>query len=156
MFDIVIIAVGKIKESYLSQGIGEYLKRLSPYARIVMEELKPETFRRESDMEKSKGLEAERIIKCLDKYEDSHVIILDENGKQFTSESFANKIKTLANKKIVFVVGGSLGLGQEILNRNFDKLALSQMTFTHEMARLILVEQIYRAISIIKEKDYHH
>ena len=156
MFDIVIIAVGKIKENYLLNGIGEYLKRLSPYARIILEELKPEIFRRESDMEKSKNLEAERIIKCLDKYEGSHIIVLDENGKQFTSESFADKINNLTNKKIVFVIGGSLGFGQEILNRNFDKLALSQMTFTHEMARLILVEQIYRSISIIKKKDYHH
>lgn len=153
MFDIVILAIGKIKENYFSEAAKEYLKRLRPYARIEMVELEPASFNN-SNKEKSKKKEAEKILAYLEKQPDAQVFILHERGKSLDSGDFAKTLDT--NRRTIFVVGGSLGFDESILEKNWLKLSLSPLTFPHEMARVILLEQVYRAATIIKGKDYHY
>lgn len=155
MFNIIVLAVGKIKEKYFQEAIGEYLKRLRPYAKITIEELRAEPFKNESEKIKSKKIEGERILNFLEKHSDSEVIILDEHGKKYSSPEFANYFSKI-NRSVVFVVGGALGIDENVIKKYSNKITLSDMTFPHEMARLFLVEQIYRAMTIIKNKEYHY
>jgi len=154
MFDIIILAIGKIREDYFAEAAGEYLKRLKPYARIEMVELEPAPFN-SSNKEKAKRLEAEKILNYLEKYSDSQIFILHERGKSFDSQDFAKTLEGV-NRRTIFVVGGSLGFDGSILGKNWPKLSLSPLTFPHEMARVVLLEQIYRAATIVKGKDYHY
>lgn len=154
MYDIIILAVGKIKEKYFEEAIQEYLKRLRPYARVVIHELPPESFGK-GDIERTKNIEGDKILKFLEKQKNAKVIVMDEQGKNFTSHEFSSFLSR-EHEQLVFVIGGSLGLSDEVLSRADYKLSLSQMTFTHEMARLFLCEQIYRAITIEKGKTYHY
>ncbi len=157
MLNIVIIAVGKLKENFYREAFNEYLKRLSPYARIKVEELKAEPFKVESDKLKSKAAEAERILKLLDVYAESEIFILDERGEESTSVELSAVFKKHQSRKIVFVVGGTLGLAEEILkNKKYHFLALSKMTLPHELVRVVLGEQIYRAVCISLGKEYHY
>lgn len=153
MFNITILAVGKIKEKYFQEAIGEYLKRLKPYAKITIEELKAEPFKNENEKIKSKKIEGERILNFLEKHSDSEVFILDERGKKFSSMEFANH---LLSQPIIFVIGGALGIDEGVIKKCKNKISLSNMTFPHEMARLFLIEQLYRAITIVKGKEYHY
>lgn len=155
MFNITILVVGKIKEKYFQEAIGEYLKRLKPYAKITIEELKAEPFKNKSEKIKSKKIEGGRILNFLEKHSDSEVVILDEHGKKFSSVEFANNLSKI-NRQIVFVIGGALGIDEKVSDKYKNKMALSNMTFPHEMARLFLLEQIYRATTIVKGKDYHY
>ncbi|OGF26437.1 hypothetical protein A2331_05855 [Candidatus Falkowbacteria bacterium RIFOXYB2_FULL_34_18] len=151
--DITILAIGKIKERYFQDAYCEFLKRLNPYIKINIQELAHKSFFN-NDQEKIKKEEGKKIIKYLDKYSQKKIIVLDERGDNMTSEKFSVflfKIK----EPIIFVLGGSLGLSKEVLSRADYKIALSQMTFPHELARVVLVEQIYRAITIEKGKNYH-
>lgn len=154
--NIKIIALGKIKEKYLKSGIDEFLKRLTPYASISVVELNPIEIKDENLKEKILLEEGEKIlsnIKPLD-----FVITMEIEGKQFSSEEFAQKIKNLTNigtQEIVFVIGSSCGIGKNISKRANLKMSMSKMTFLHEFARLILIEQIYRAFKIIKGEKYH-
>lgn len=153
---IKIIALGKIKEKFLKDGIDEFLKRLTPYASVSILELNPIEIRDENLTEKILLDEGEKIlanIKPLD-----YVITMEINGKQFSSEEFAQKIENLTNdgiQEIVFVIGSSCGIGKNVSNRANLKMSMSKMTFLHQFARLILVEQIYRAFKIIKGETYH-
>ncbi len=144
---IRIIEVGKTKDSYISQGVSEYLKILSPYAQVEIVDVKAE---------KTVELEAEKILKQIK--EDNFVVALDENGKQFSSIEFADEMKKFkdSGQSIVFVIGGAFGLGDAVKKRANLVLSFSKMTFTHQMIRLILLEQIYRAVCIILGKEYHH
>lgn len=155
MFNITILAVGKIKEKYFQEAIGEYLKRLKPYAKITIEELKAEPFKNESEKIKSKKIEGGRILNFLEKHSGSEVIILDEHGKKFSSPEFTNYLLKI-NRQIVFVIGGALGIDESVSKKYKNKISLSDMTFPHEMARLFLSEQIYRATTIVKRKEYHY
>lgn len=155
MFNITILAVGKIKEKYFQEAIGEYLKRLKPYAKITIEELKAEPFKNESEKIKSKKIEGGRIINFLEKHSDSEVVILDECGKKYSSMEFAGHLSKI-NIPIIFVIGGALGIDEKVSDKYKNQMALSDMTFPHEMARLFLLEQIYRATTIVKGKDYHY
>lgn len=155
MFDITILAVGKIKERFFQEAFNEYLQRLTPYARIKIQELDPEPFKRNSDKQKAKKNEAERIARYLNKHPDAKVVILDENGRQLNSDDFSNFLNK-QTQPIIFVVGGTLGFTSELKNTLKDKLSLSPLTFPHELARVVLAEQLYRAITIIKGKDYHY
>lgn len=154
--NIKIIALGKIKEKYLKNGIDEFLKRLTPYASISVVELNPIEIKDENLKEKILLEEGEKIlsnIKPLD-----FVITMEIEGKQFSSEEFAQKIKNLTNigtQEIVFVIGSSCGIGKNVSARANLKMSMSKMTFLHEFARLILIEQIYRAFKIIKGEKYH-
>ncbi len=157
--NITIITVGKLKEKYLKQGIDEYLKRLTVYAKVDIIELPdekaPETL---SDVEmlQIKDKEGERILSKINP--DAHVIALAIEGKMKTSEELANtvdKLGTYGKSKITFIIGGSLGLSQEVMKRADEALSFSKMTFPHQLMRLILVEQIYRAYRIIRGEPYH-
>ncbi|WP_129705572.1 23S rRNA (pseudouridine(1915)-N(3))-methyltransferase RlmH [Priestia megaterium] len=157
--NISIITIGKLKEKYLKQGIQEYLKRLSSYAKLEIIELAdekaPENLS-ESEMEQVKQKEGERILAKIS--DDTHVIALAINGKQKSSEELAKEIDSLATygkSKIAFVIGGSLGLSSEVMKRSNAALSFSKMTFPHQLMRLVLVEQIYRAFRIIRNEPYH-
>lgn len=153
---IKIIALGKIKEKYLKSGIDEFLKRLTPYASVSVVELNPIEIKDENLKDKILLDEGEKIlsnIKPLD-----FVITLEIEGQQFSSEDFAQKIKNLTNigtQEIVFVIGSSCGIGKNVSTRANLKMSMSKMTFLHEFARLILIEQIYRAFKINKGEKYH-
>ncbi|MED3570969.1 23S rRNA (pseudouridine(1915)-N(3))-methyltransferase RlmH [Cytobacillus praedii] len=157
--NISIITVGKLKEKYLKQGIDEYLKRLSAYAKIeiieVPDEKAPEELS-ETEMVQVKQKEGERILSKI--HPDAHVIALAIEGKMKTSEELADgldKLATYGKSKVTFVIGGSLGLSSEVLQRASEKLSFSKMTFPHQLMRLILVEQVYRAFRILRGEPYH-
>ncbi|WP_449621013.1 23S rRNA (pseudouridine(1915)-N(3))-methyltransferase RlmH [Robertmurraya sp. Marseille-Q9965] len=157
--NISIITVGKLKEKYLKQGIDEYLKRLSSYAKVevieVPDEKAPEELS-ETEMVQVKEKEGERILAKI--HPDTYVIALAIEGKQKSSEELADtldKLATYGKSKIAFVIGGSLGLSQQVLNRSDEKLSFSKMTFPHQLMRLILVEQVYRAYRINRGEPYH-
>ena len=156
---ITIIAVGKIKEKYIKQGIKEFKKRLSNYTKLniieIPDEKAPENLS-EKEMEIVKDTEGENILKKLDNY--SYVIALDKDGDQLSRIDFANKIKKLTvqgNSSFTFIIGGSLGLSDEVLKKSNLKLSFSKMTFPHQLFRLILLEQVYRAFRINRGEPYH-
>jgi 23S rRNA (pseudouridine1915-N3)-methyltransferase len=155
MFNIVVLAVGKIKEKHWRTAADEYLKRLKPFARIAVEEVLSEPFRREADKEKAKQKESERLLKIVAKYSDSEIILLDERGREFSSPEFSEFFGREA-RRVVFVIGGALGFDQSFSKRSFTKISLSKMTLPHELARVVLLEQIYRAATIVTGKSYHY
>ncbi|MGE8204806.1 23S rRNA (pseudouridine(1915)-N(3))-methyltransferase RlmH [Heyndrickxia sp. NPDC080065] len=157
--NISIISVGKLKEKYLKQGIDEYLKRLSSYAKVeiieVPDEKAPEILS-ETEMEQVKEKEGERILAKI--HPDTHVIALAIQGKMKTSEELADsidKLGTYGKSKIAFVIGGSLGLSETVMKRANESLSFSKMTFPHQLMRLVLVEQVYRAFRIMRGEPYH-
>ncbi|RLG14770.1 MAG: 50S rRNA methyltransferase [Candidatus Nanohalarchaeota archaeon] len=141
---IKIISVGRIKEKYIQAGIDVYQKRMSN-RRVELIEIK--------DFGKAK--EGEKIISLLEKAKDLFIVALDEHGREFTSTEFSEFLKKNLNNNICFVVGGPDGLDKSILQKADKIISLSRMTFTHEMARLFLMEQIYRGFSIMNGKKYH-
>ncbi|MFC7061076.1 23S rRNA (pseudouridine(1915)-N(3))-methyltransferase RlmH [Halobacillus seohaensis] len=156
---ITIISVGKLKEKYLKQGIDEYIKRLTPYAKVdiveVPDEKAPENLS-EAQMTEVKQKEGERILAKIQ--QDAHVITLEIEGKQLTSDKLAKQLDDLATygkSKVAFVIGGSLGLSDEVLARSNYGLSFSKMTFPHQLMRLMLVEQVYRAFKIMRGEPYH-
>ena len=156
---ISIFSVGKLKEKYLKQGIDEYLKRLGSYAKVevieVADEKAPENLS-EVEMEQVKDKEGERILAKIS--DDTYVIILAIQGKMLSSEELAREIDQLATygkSKIAFVIGGSLGLSKAVEKRADYALSFSKMTFPHQLMRLVLVEQIYRAFRINRGQPYH-
>ena len=153
---IKIIALGKIKEKFLKDGIEEFLKRLRPYAQVEITELMPIEIKDENLTSKVLDEEAEKILSNIK--QDSYVITLEILGKQLSSEEFASKIEEITNSgisELVFVIGSSCGLSSKISQRADFKLSISKMTFLHQFARLLLVEQIYRAFKILKNETYH-
>lgn len=153
---IKIIALGKIKEKYLKSGIDEFLKRLTPYASVSVVELNPIEIKDENLKDKILLDEGEKILSNIKPL--NFVITLEIEGQQFSSEDFAQKIKDLTNngtQEIVFVIGSSCGIGKNVSTRANLKMSMSKMTFLHEFARLILIEQIYRAFKINKGEKYH-
>ena len=152
---ISIVAVGKIKEKSLSQIIEEYKKRIGAYSKIEIIEVSDEPNDRLSD-EKVKEIEGQRIIKQLKK--DSYVILLSLKGKQMDSIKFSReieKINTYNSSHINFVIGGSVGVSEQVEQRADLLLKLSEMTFPHNIARLLILEQIYRAYKILNNETYH-
>lgn len=154
--NVKIIAVGKIKEQYLKDAIKEYEKRLTPFCSFSVIEVNAEQILDESSCEKYKEIEADRILQHIKS--DSYVITLEIKGKRFTSETFAEKIKEISNdgvNEIIFIIGGANGLSARISAKANLKLSFSDMTFTHQMIRLLLVEQIYRIFKINNNEPYH-
>jgi len=151
MLNITLITIGKIKEASLNEAALEYIKRIKPYGRLVIQELKAEPFA-STTKDKAKKLEASRIEAVLDRKSDAVVYLLAEHGAQFNSLEFAAKIK---DRELVLVIAGSLGFAKE-LEAKYPKISLSPLTFPHELARVILLEQIYRAATIINKKEYHY
>jgi 23S rRNA (pseudouridine1915-N3)-methyltransferase len=156
---IRIVAVGKLKESYLTDGVAEYVKRLTPYVKLsvaeVAEEKAPERLG-DAEARQVKEREGERILAQL--RDDDHVIALAIDGEMWTSEQLSSHIErsaTYGQSRIVFVIGGSLGLSDAVLHRADRKLSFGRLTFPHQLIRLVLVEQIYRAFKIIRGEPYH-
>lgn len=157
--NITIVSVGKLKEKYLKMGIEEYVKRLGGYAKIdlieVPDEKAPEQLS-DAEMEIVKKKEGERILSKISP--DTHVIALAINGKMKTSEEMAADIESLmtyGKSKIAFVIGGSLGLHDDVLKRANEKQSFGKMTLPHQLMKLVLVEQIYRSFRIMKGEPYH-
>jgi len=155
MFRITLVSVGKLKDREIEGFVLKYIKLLSPYAVINLVELKAEPFRDNSQKIKAKKAEGERIIKELKKKKLGTIVLLTEQGVSFNSMTFSQKLESWG-PEITFVVGGALGLSTEVLKNFKNKLSLSPMTFPHEMARVVLLEQIYRAVTILKGKEYHY
>ncbi len=154
--NIKIIALGKLKEKFLKDGIEEFKKRLIPYANFDIIEIQPVEIKDEHLIGKALDEEADKILSYIKS--GSYVITLEIDGKMLSSENFAEKISEITNSgisEIIFVIGSSYGLSPKISKRANFKLSLSKMTFLHQFARLILVEQIYRAFKIIKGETYH-
>lgn len=156
---ITILAVGKLKEKYLRDAVAEYEKRLAPFAKLsfieIAEEKMPENF---SAAEKEKTLvrEGERLLARVP--EGSELIVLDVAGKELSSEDFSAALgeRMLAGAShITFLIGGAFGLSPAVRNAARLRLSLSKMTFTHQMARVLLTEQIYRAFKILRGEKYH-
>lgn len=148
---IKIIAVGKIKEDFYTKAIEEYVKRLSGYTKLTIVQVPDE----KCD-EKTKDKEAINILKNIKDSE--YVITLEIKGKKMSSEQLADFISTLethGKSEITFIIGGSLGLSEEVSKRADFKLSFSDMTFPHQLMRVILLEQIYRSFKIIKNEPYH-
>lgn len=157
--NITIISVGKLKEKYLKMGIDEYAKRLAGYAKIdfieVPDEKAPESLS-EADMEIVKRKEGERILAKIS--DGTHVVALALDGKMKSSEELAEgleKLATYGQSKVAFVIGGSLGLHDDVLKRANEKLCFGRMTLPHQLMKLVLVEQIYRSFRIMKGEPYH-
>lgn len=153
---IKIIALGKIKEKFLKDGIDEFIKRLTPYTSIEIVELNPVEIKDENLTQKALEEEGEKILSLIK--DDAFVITMEILGKQLSSEEFAQKINEITvsgTSELVFVIGSSCGLSKKVSQRADFKLSMSKMTFLHQFARLILVEQIYRAFKILKGEKYH-
>jgi 23S rRNA (pseudouridine1915-N3)-methyltransferase len=154
---IKLIVVGKTVKSYLKEGEEEYTNRLKHYVRFeeeVISELKNASSLNEEQIKQKEGEEILKRIQATD-----YLVLLDEQGKQFNSEEFAEKIEKWQNtsvKQVIFIVGGAYGFSKEVYDRCHEKLSLSKMTFSHQMVRLFFKEQLYRAYSIIKGEPYHH
>ncbi|UFJ40409.1 23S rRNA (pseudouridine(1915)-N(3))-methyltransferase RlmH [Brevibacillus humidisoli] len=156
---IAIIAVGKLKEKYLKEGISEYSKRLSAYCKLqiveVADEKAPENLS-PTEMEQIKQKEGERILAQIKP--DQYVIALAIEGQMWSSEKLSSELDRLAlqgKSQIAFVIGGSLGLSEEVLQRANAALSFSKMTFPHQLMRLVLLEQVYRGFRISRGEPYH-
>lgn len=157
--NIDIAAVGKIKEKYFADGIKEYTKRLGRHCTLniieVEDEKTPESLS-DKEMELAKQREGERLLSKIPS--GTFVIALAIEGKQLSSEELSEKLSDImvdGSSHVVFVIGGSLGLSQEVLSRSQMKLSFSKMTFPHQLMRVVLLEQIYRAFKIMKNEPYH-
>ena len=156
---ITIVCAGKIKEKYLSAGIAEFMKRLKPFAQVEIREIHEEKMPDSpSDAEKEQVLtrEGEKLLKLVP--EGSYLFVLDVFGKGKSSEELAASIDKLGlsgRSNITFLIGGAFGLSSEVRKAADELLSFSRMTFTHQMVRLLLVEQIYRAFKINRGEKYH-
>lgn len=156
---IRIVSVGRIKEKFMQEGIKEYSKRLSRYCSLeiieVEDEKAPENLSNK-EMDQVKEKEGEKILSKIPA--NSYIISLEIKGKSLTSEEFSEKIESLMIEginDITFIIGGSLGLSKEVLQKSNLKLSFSKMTFPHQLIRVILLEQIYRGFRIMKGEPYH-
>lgn len=162
MLNIKIICVGKIKEKSLKDLCDEYTKRLSKYSKIEIIELDDEKLPQNinnTEVYKIKNLESKKIKEKIDKIGKCTLFFLDLKGKEYSSKEFANKIDTLATygtSTLVFVIGGSLGMSDELLSISNNKICFSKMTFPHQLIRVFLLEQIFRAFKILNNETYHH
>ena len=156
---ITLLTVGKIKEKYLKDAIVEYSKRLSKYCKLEIIEVADEkTPDNASEVVENviRDKEGERLLKYVK--DDTFVITLEIKGKMMTSEELAEKIDTLGIRgvsHIMFIIGGSIGLGEDVIKRSDFALSFSKMTFPHQLMRVILLEQIYRSYRIISGEPYH-
>lgn len=156
---ITLITVGKIKEKYLKDAIAEYSKRLSKYCKLEVTEVADEKTpdqASENVEQQIRKKEGERILRYVK--EDAYVITLEIGGTMLDSVAFAKKIETLGvqgKSHIIFIIGGSIGLGEDVLKRSDYGLSFSKMTFPHQLMRVILLEQVYRSYRIIEGAPYH-
>lgn len=158
---IKIVQVGKNKDRYMDQAVEEFMKRLKPFATIQLISIKESMASKAFTREQCMAQEAQEILKFLaleSKFELPYTIILDENGQEFTSKEFAQLLKENKDlgRTVIFVIGGPYGLAPEVKSKAIKTMSMSKMTFTHQMIRLFLFEQIYRGFTIITGKSYHY
>ncbi len=159
MQTIEIIALGALKEKYYADGVREFVKRASAFCRLEIRELADEKIPANptpGEKEKILTVEGARLVAAIP--QGAYVIALDVAGKPISSEELAEKLDRLATRgysRVAFVIGGSMGIHRSVLDRSDEAISLSKMTFTHQMARMILAEQIYRAETIINHRPYH-
>ena len=159
MIHITIISVGKIKEKYLKDAIAEYSKRLSKYCKLNIIEIADEPIPNNINdkvSENLKSIEGNKILNSLNT--NSYVISLDLAGKQYSSEDFSSKIENIAlnfNSNITFIIGGSLGLHENVLKNSNELICFSKVTFPHQLIRVFLLEQLFRAFKIQNNETYH-
>ena len=159
MLNISIICIGKIKENYLKDAINEYSKRLSKFCNLKITELSDEKLPskiNDSIITEIKNKECDKIIDAIKK--DSYIICLDLKGKEYSSEDFSRKIEDIAlnfNSSITFIIGGTLGLNEKVLSLASEKICFSKMTFPHQLIRVFLLEQLFRAFKISNNETYH-
>ena len=159
MLNVQIICIGKLKENYLKDAISEYSKRLQKYCDLTITELADEKLPNklnDSIINEIKNKECNKIMQNIKK--DSYIFSLDLKGKQYSSEDFSKKIEDIAlneNSHITFIIGGTLGLTEEVLNNSNEKICFSKMTFPHQLIRIFLLEQLFRAFKISKNETYH-
>jgi len=154
---IKLVVVGKTDDKYIAEGIKKYFNRLKHYITFEYSELPDIKNSKNLSQEQQKKLEGEMLLKQLQAGD--FVVLLDEKGKTFTSREFASYIEkkmVSGTKRVVFIVGGPYGFSDEIYAKANDKISLSKMTFSHQLVRLIFFEQIYRAMTIIRNEPYHH
>ena len=154
---ITLLTIGKTEDRYLNEGIDIYLKRLKHYVTFRILELPELKNTKSLSQEQQKIRESELIFKNIQSTD--YVVLLDENGKEFSSRGFSvflNKKMVGGLQHLVFIVGGPYGFSDEVYSRSNDKISLSQMTFSHQMIRLLFTEQLYRAFTILKGEPYHH
>ncbi len=154
---IVLLVFGKTDEAFVNEGISHFEKRLKSFFQFEIEIITEPKLHGKLDIKRQMGDEAKLFeLKIKDTDE---VILLDENGTHYSSESFAGKMEVMMNtgkKRIVFIAGGAYGFSPEIKKKYTNKISLSKMTFTHQMVRLIFIEQLYRSATILKGLPYHH
>ncbi|MBR0206756.1 MAG: 23S rRNA (pseudouridine(1915)-N(3))-methyltransferase RlmH [Clostridia bacterium] len=156
--NVTILAVGKLKERFFEEGCAEYVKRLARYCilrvREAADEKAPESLSPAQE-EQVKDREGKRLLSLLDPRD--HVIALTVTGKAYTSEELAERMGALRDqgRNVSFLIGGSLGLSQEAVNRADEELSLSKLTLPHRLARLVLLEQLYRSFKILNHETYH-
>lgn len=157
--NITIISVGKLKEKYLKAGIAEYLKRLKSYAKVKIIEVGDEPAGNNlsaKEIEQVKKIEGKKIIQKIP--ERAEIVALDLRGTELTSEKFADHIDQTTiygSSHIVYIIGGSHGISEEVLQKTQLKISFGKLTYPHQLMRLILVEQIYRAFKILNNEPYH-
>ena len=154
---ILLLVIGKTDDEYLITGIKKYVGRLGHYVSFEMKEIPDIRNRKTLSEEQQKKSESFLLLSQFQSGD--YVVLLDENGKQYTSVEFSENIEKLmasGNKRIVFVIGGPYGFSQDVYAKANAKMSLSPMTFSHQMVRLIFVEQLYRAFTILKGEPYHH
>jgi 23S rRNA (pseudouridine1915-N3)-methyltransferase len=152
MLDITLVAIGKIKDKSYSALIAEYLKRLKPYARLKIIELEAVSFT-ENNRDQAKDFAGERIENFLLKQKDAVVYLMAERGKTFSSPDLAYWLER--QSPLILVIAGALGFSDFLYNK-YPAISLSPLTFPHELARVVLIEQIYRATTILQKKNYHY
>lgn len=156
---IRIVAVGKLKEKYLREGVAEYEKRLAPFASVELRETREEYMVEnpsEAQRQQTLAKEGERLLRLVP--EKSYLIVLDVKGKLLSSEALAEELASLAlqgQSDLTFLIGGAFGLSEAVRERADLRISFSPMTFTHQMVRLLLYEQIYRAFKINRGEKYH-
>lgn len=157
--NITVVCIGKLKERYWTEAVQEYSKRLGKYCTLTINELKEEKAPDNASAAEEtavKDAEGKSILKHIKK--EAYVIVLEIQGKELASEDLAEKIRSLGisgKSDLIFVIGGSLGLSEEVLTRADFRLSFSKMTFPHQMMRVVLLEQIYRSFKIIRNEAYH-
>lgn len=155
--NIKFLVVGKTDNGQLQALTDDYIKRLGHYIKFETEVIPASKKLKSTGLQEQKIMEGKKILERLNSSD--FVVLLDENGKQYSSEGFADFIQKRLNsgmKQLVFVTGGPFGFSQEVYSRAQSQLSLSKMTFSHQMVRLFFTEQLYRAFTILKNEKYHH
>lgn len=153
---IKLITIGKTDEQYLLEGIDKYISRLKHYVSFELTVISDLKMGKKANLELQKEKEGEEILQRIAKNE--YVVLLDENGENYNSIAFSNYLQKRMNAglDLVFVIGGPFGFSKRIYERANEKMALSKMTFSHQMVRLFFIEQLYRGFTILKGEKYHH